>query len=325
MFRSATTSDLDVLLSARPIDPVVVIDADRFHRDLALGHYRLEWSWLHEVDGRLLARALWWGPPDADHPASLDCVWVDPDVADRVELAAGLAAGLVQAGHQALREAGLDQLPDLNITVPTDWKEDAAALAAVEWRARAVAGAGLTERIERFNYAWTPNSGLPQRSSRLTFRPADDRGFLDVFAAVALDSLDKLTVQNLAAMGADAQAADDLEFYLSLPGDRGAWRIAYDHDGGRVGFIIPSRSAYDASVSYLGVVPEQRGRGYVDDLLAEITHVHAEAGAERITGTTDSTNAPMAAAFLRGGYAVTAARVVIGPAPTRERPDSLAS
>jgi ribosomal protein S18 acetylase RimI-like enzyme len=88
--------------------------------------------------------------------------------------------------------------------------------------------------------------------------------------------------------------------------------VAYDAAGERVGFIIPSRSAYDASVSYLGVVPEFRGQGYVDDLLAEITHVHADAGARRITGTTDTTNAPMAAAFLRGGYTIAATRIVIG-------------
>jgi ribosomal protein S18 acetylase RimI-like enzyme len=78
-----------------------------------------------------------------------------------------------------------------------------------------------------------------------------------------------------------------------------------------VGFAIPSRSAYHPSVSYLGVLPRFRGRGFVDDLLAEITHIHAEAGAERITGTTDTTNAPMAAAFGRAGYRNTACRIVL--------------
>ena len=57
---------------------------------------------------------------------------------------------------------------------------------------------------------------------------------------------------------------------------------------------IPSRSADNASVSYLGVVPTHRGHG--DDLLAEITRQHADNGAPQITGTTDTTNAPMAAA-----------------------------
>ncbi|WP_460868502.1 GNAT family N-acetyltransferase [Rhodococcus aerolatus] len=87
--------------------------------------------------------------------------------------------------------------------------------------------------------------------------------------------------------------------------------MARDADGALVGLVVPSRSAYDASVSYLGVVPERRGRGHVDELLAEITRQHASQGAERITGTTDTTNAPMAAAFDRGGYALTGVRVVL--------------
>jgi hypothetical protein len=53
----------------------------------------------------------------------------------------------------------------------------------------------------------------------------------------------------------------------------------------------------------------------VDDLLAEITHMHAGAGAQRITGTTDTTNAPMAAAVLRGGYTITKLRIVISAPP----------
>ena len=52
-------------------------------------------------------------------------------------------------------------------------------------------------------------------------------------------------------------------------------------------------------------MPELRGRGYVDDLLGEITRFHAAGGADSITATTDVSNAPMAAAFERANYPVT--------------------
>lgn len=304
-FRAATAADLDLLLSARQVDPVAIVDAERYRVELEQRQYRLEWSWLHEVDGKLLARALWWAPPGAENPVSLDCLWVDESVEDPARLAAELLA----AGHAAL---AADRLPGLTLTVDVGWRADAAAVRAVAWRTDAAASAGLTESIERLSYAWEEGMPLPERSTRLRFTPADDDAFLRVFAAVAQGSLDLLTLHNLDTMGVDGQAADDLEFYLSLPGDRGAWRLAHAMDGSLVGFIIPSRSAYDASVSYLGVVPEHRGKGFVDDLLAEITLVHAASGAPRITGTTDTTNAPMAAAFLRAGYRVTTARVVLG-------------
>jgi hypothetical protein len=55
--------------------------------------------------------------------------------------------------------------------------------------------------------------------------------------------------------------------------------------------------------------------GYVDDILAEVTRVHAERGAARITATTDLGNAPMAAAFGRAGYRNVQARIILS-APT---------
>ena len=70
-------------------------------------------------------------------------------------------------------------------------------------------------------------------------------------------------------------------------------------------FAIPSATPYYRTVGSLGVVPELRGRGYVDDLLGEITRFHAADGADCITATTDVTNAPMAAAFNRANYQVT--------------------
>jgi hypothetical protein len=78
-------------------------------------------------------------------------------------------------------------------------------------------------------------------------------------------------------------------------------------------------------------LPEHRGHGHSDDLLAEITHVLAELiqrdelrangirangirangiGADRIRADTDLTNKPMAAAFERAGYRNFAVRMV---------------
>ncbi len=58
------------------------------------------------------------------------------------------------------------------------------------------------------------------------------------------------------------------------------------------------------------MVPELRGRGYVDDLLGEITRIHSADGAGRISATTDVPNTPMAAAFDRANYQVTEVRMV---------------
>ena len=51
------------------------------------------------------------------------------------------------------------------------------------------------------------------------------------------------------------------------------------------------------------MVPEQRGKGYVDDLMVQVTRTRNLAGYDRIVADTDLRNAPMAAAFGRAGYA----------------------
>jgi len=119
------------------------------------------------------------------------------------------------------------------------------------------------------------------------------------------------TRRAIAARGAERQARDDMQLYLDMPGDRAWWRLAYTRDGALAGLAIPCRNARVSTVGYLGVVPELRGRRYVDDILAEITRFHAAAGARRIGATTDVTNAAMAAAFERAGYRGHGIRLVL--------------
>jgi ribosomal protein S18 acetylase RimI-like enzyme len=309
VFRTINNDDMDLITSCNRHDPVSMIVADRFRLELSEHRYRFPWSWILEDAGRLLARALWWGPSNSEFPVALDCLWVAADDQHPEET----AARLLNTGHAALLTAGAPTLPDFHIDVTTNWRASPASVAAVNWRSVAAAAAGLTERIERLRFEWTPSTPRPARSTRLTFAAATDEQFLALFGDVAQGSLDIHTRRKLETRGRAAQASDDLEFYLGLPGNRDDWRVARDAAGALVGFAIPSRSAYDPSVSYLGVLPPFRGRGFVDDLLAEITHVHAQAGAGRITGTTDTTNAPMAAAFKRAGYRNTACRIVLSP------------
>ena len=95
--------------------------------------------------------------------------------------------------------------------------------------------------------------------------------------------------------------------------------MAYTADGGRpgqlAGMILPNRNSSGAVVGYLGVVPGMRGRGYINDLVAETTRFHAGRGEPRIAATTDTTNLPMAAAFERAGYRAWGIRYVLSEPP----------
>lgn len=304
--RAAETSDVERLIEFPSDSGLRAIEPDQLRRDFAEGRMRATWSWVVEDEGALVGRALWWGRADGALPMSLDVL----DLGEHVEDRAGVAVELLSAAHADLAEQGAKKPGEYTLRLPHGWREDAAASAAVPWRRDACQHSGLTEELERLQYAWTRDDGVPAASTRVTFRPGPDDEFLDLFAQVARGSLDVETQRSVEEMGEQGQARDDLDFYLGCPGERDWWRVALDGDGSPVGFAIPSATPYHRNVGYLGVLPAWRGHGFVDDLLGEITRVHAGSGAATITATTDTTNAPMAAAFDRAGYQITEVRLV---------------
>ena len=315
-FRPATAPDLEALF-AFLVDPVIGgIGPDRLREELAAGRMRRPWSWLVlDDEGVVVGRALWWGRSDSVTPLALECLHLLDHVDDR----AAVAGQLLQRAHRSLLagpDAGPDTAavrhpPEYQLTLPTHWRQDPAALAAVSWRVQAAALAGLSEQLERLHYEWTPDDQVPTSPQRLRFRAGDEQEFLDLFEQAAVGTLDVTTRRALAVMDPAAQARDDYDFYLNCPGERDWWRVATAAEGEPAGFVIPSATPYARNVGYLGVLPAYRGHGLVDDLLAEVTRFHAEAGAERVTATTDVRNAPMAAAFGRAGYRVTEIRLML--------------
>ena len=301
-FRATTEDDREALLAFSTSEPVAWIGPDRYRAESGTDNYRPGWSWLAERDGRPVARALWWGGADAEVPSTLDDLLVAPDVPEDEQVA--IAAGLITAGT-----AAFGARPEWIVDVAVDWHDDPDAVAAVSWRTAAARSAGLGRSTERVSVAWTPDHGVPMPSS-LRFRSGDDDEFVDLFARVAVGSLDAHTVASVDELGPRGAAADDLEFYRSLPGSRDGWRIALDPDGLVVGFVLATRTAYDAAISFIGVLPQHRGRGVVDGLLAEGLRVHAEAGEPKVVGTTDAANTPMRRAFERAGFVVTKRRIV---------------
>ncbi|MEU6842627.1 GNAT family N-acetyltransferase [Streptomyces sp. NPDC046716] len=303
-------AELDQVLALSSTEPVRRLSTDAYREELARRQYRPEWTWAAwSPDGRVLARALWWGQSDSAHPLALDCLATADEVppAERAEL----AAALLDAGHRAFRETGAEAPPLYNLLhLPGSWRDDPEHVPAVAWRQEAARRAGLSVEVERLQFEWTPEEPLPAAPERLVFSPEpDDEVFLEAMMRVAEGSLDAHTVESETANGREVTARESLEFYLDRPGKREWWRLAHTPDGALAGLAIPSATPYHRNVGYLGVVPELRGRGYVSEILAAITRFQAEDGADRITATTDLGNGPMAAAFARAGYRNTEIRI----------------
>jgi RimJ/RimL family protein N-acetyltransferase len=205
-----------------------------------------------------------------------------------------------------------------HILLDSDWRDHPDAVAAVAWRQEAARRAGLLVGLERIRYLWTLPAGLPDRPGNLIFRPEpDDEVFAELFARVLSGTLDATSATARNRVGAQAHARADVAFYRDqMRGARAWWRVAYTHQGQPAGFGIPSRNTDSPVVGYLGVLPELRGRGYVDEILGEITRILVQdAAATEIHADTDLANRPMAAAFDRAGYQALGHRLVLSAPP----------
>lgn len=310
--RRATAADVEALVGFPGVPGVVGLPREQVRGDFEAGRMRPEWSWVLEQEGRLVGRALWWGRGDVV-PSVLDALDVLPEVDDP----RSAAVELLRGGHADFATSGERLLLPHTVRLPGGWRDDPQSVRAVAWRCAAMSDLGVTGSLERLQYAWTPANGVPASSARVMLRPGSDDEFVQLFVQAARGSLDAETQQALESMDELSQARDDVEFYRGCPGEREWWQVATDRDGVPVGFIVPSATPYHRNVGYLGVLPDHRGKGLVDDLLSEITRIHAAAGADMITATTDMANLPMAAALERAGYPVTEIRLVLeAPRPS---------
>jgi hypothetical protein len=119
IFRPLAPGELDTLLSLPGHQGSRHPFIDRDYQDVvAARHYRPEWSWVAERDGRLVARAAWWGFPGAAHPIALDWFDLGPDP-DRVEV----GAALLNAAREYVRTAAGDQA-DYHLFLPPLWRQN---------------------------------------------------------------------------------------------------------------------------------------------------------------------------------------------------------
>ena len=178
------------------------------------------------------------------------------------------------------------------------WQQDPDERAA--WLERA--GFEVVRSTSRWSYEGPP----PKARSRLTFRTYEEVGeaaFLGALEEVSSSTLDARVEADRDRLGAAAEARSTLEDVRALEVTPGWWQLAYDSSGALVGLVMPARAPNMTTIGYIGVVPSQRGRRYVDDLLARGTAILRHDVPDMvIRADTDLANAPMAAAFERAGY-----------------------
>jgi RimJ/RimL family protein N-acetyltransferase len=270
--------------------------------DLADGHRRLEWMWVALRGDQILARASWWSRrAGAIAPMLLDVLDIDDGSPDRGRVDVGVH--MLRAAIAATIPSGA-QPPDYIRFVPSGWRESVVSGRVVEDRMAIAERTGARLFVERLRLEWRPGTPIRAASRRLKFRRVDDvEELLGLMTAVLEGTLDAHSRADLSRMSAREAAVRQYEDEFAGYASRGDWwRIATLPGGDPVGLVIPARNDYNPIIAYLAVLPQHRGHGYVDDILAEGTRILAAQNVSCIRASTDLGNTPMAEAFRRAGY-----------------------
>ena len=154
---------------------------------------------------------------------------------------------------------------------------------------------------EKEGFWWSDEGQELPEPDRITVRTLAEVGserFAALLEICSAATLDRIDADAMASMGPSIWAA---AFLVAC--DDSTWLLAEDGQGEAVGFV--SVGEFDegvGTITYIGVAPDHRGHGYVDQLLQLASHTARELGFAGMLSDTDVLNVPMMEAFRRNGH-----------------------
>jgi RimJ/RimL family protein N-acetyltransferase len=166
-------------------------------------------------------------------------------------------------------------------------------------------GFRVNREMHRFEFH-TGEAKLPSFDERgLVFRSLIEVGeeaFKAALIRVSEGSLDRRRPVKRQQLGPRAEAPDTFDQLKSMERDPAWWELAFTTDDRFAGLVMPTRVTSAATIGYIGVAPEMRGKGYGEVLLVRGTATLLKTGAPLVRGDTDVDNRPMAKVFRSVGY-----------------------
>ncbi|KIL34359.1 hypothetical protein SD71_20220 [Cohnella kolymensis] len=299
------------MMTVHPIQPsqleqFIHIGSDTGHCDdtrryleqmLAAGSIRTEWCYVVEENDHMLGRVAFWSLPKSRTPQAivlLDLPWEKSSY-----MSVGTA--LLQRCFADMRDLG---------TANAEYVLDGPAMAP-QWQNNAEerikllehVGFRLLRKTYRFEYK---HQELPLALEKdCIFKSLQETGeaaFIEAIERVGINILDQREQDEQHRLGHAAHALDLFRDLQQMDVESHWWQLAYTPEGNLIGLVMPAKNPTYATIAYIGVVPEQRGKGYIDVLLDRGTRTLFESGANIIRADTDLNNFPMANAFIRYGY-----------------------
>ena len=272
------------------------------------GSMRPEWCFVVEEEqgARPLGRAAFWTLPGMEKPFALvllDLAW-DGEYID-------VGTRLLEDVLDKARALGAEEIEHVVDDPPMrpQFQDHP------ERRIELLEDVGFTFRRETRRFEWTEGQppAVPRRLSLRTLEEVGEDAFVEAMRIVSEGTLDREIQGERERLGAQGAAREFFEDARRVEDDPAWWQLAYAPDGELIGLVMPAEPPGFLTIFYVGVVPEMRGRGYVDELLAAGTATllgarSREGNDKPLRADTDVANEPMAAAFERAGWARFAGR-----------------
>lgn len=244
-----------------------------------------------------VARAALWALPGQAVPT--DTVLIDADWGDQ-DLSAGQA--LLTQVHELAGGLGAHALThhvDSPPGAPQYQENEDARIRLLEESGYELLRDGL-----RWRYSVaSAQEASPARA--LVFRALPEVGddaFVEALASTYQGTRDSWITRSIEEHGTLGAARADFLDYQGMEHLPEWWELAYTDDGALAGVIMAARNPSSAVIAFVGVVPEQRGRGLAQRLVRRGTEQLLESGADEIRGDCDLDNVGMVKAFERAGY-----------------------
>jgi RimJ/RimL family protein N-acetyltransferase len=164
---------------------------------------------------------------------------------------------------------------------------------------------GVPQLQTKLRFWREPKPKVAPAAERLTTRPFaehTDEQLVSILAEIMDGSLDHVDTVNRSEMGRIGAAQHLLATVRDFDHEPAWFTVAHDAGGDPVGVSAPVRLGDYGCIGFIGVRPQHRGRGHINELLAGATRLLLDHKLPGVTADTDADNAPMAAAFTRAGY-----------------------
>jgi RimJ/RimL family protein N-acetyltransferase len=302
--RPVRTDELDLFVETAPDHHREV--RQYMERMFAAGSMRPEWCFIAEEEQgeRPLGRVAFWTLPGMEEPFALvllDVPW-DGEYMD-------VGTRLLGDVFEEARALGAEEIEHVVDDPPMEPQFQDHR----ERRVELLESVGFTFRREtgRFEWRTEESPALAGRLSFLTLEEVGEDAFVEAMREVSEGTLDREIREERERLGAQMAAREFFDDARRVEHDPAWWRLAYAPEGELVGLVMPAEPPGFLTIFYVGVVPQMRGQGYVDDLLSFGTASLLDArrrDEKPLRADTDVANEPMAAAFGRVGWARFAGR-----------------